>query len=721
MNKIYTYLFLPITFIILLEPSYARNDYTPFSYQLGELSCSRSQYPKRIKDFQENRSKRILKDIKSGNLLKEIFPDSELVSRENQRTTEFLSHTGSFEQTVRDRYNKLSVSSQPIKRTFNKGALITIGGRMIWETNNGQQIDIISKDEIFPFRISNVVISPDGSKVAFQKIKNGREIGHWNIRNIATNSIDLLKENIISYYFDHVSWSKDSSGIYYAQWEPNRLSIQPKPTVVNVFQSLLGGEPKIIFDSGRPELYYITDLGSNELMAHRIQADGIGLEKKLAIFIGKKNDLGKYLWRSFSGNNKYVGTVIGQLNRRIFVRSNKPGDNYGLVEFSRNGVQKIVVKAKKDKVLDYAQLFGKNLILQYFDKRTFAVSVRILDARTMKKTDEFSIEEIRGTASGTLKPFIGREDSNIAYFQHHSHDRPPLTMSYDFNTKKIKKIGREPQTDFDFSKVDYKIMHVKSSDGALVPVQIYQRKDRDGPPRFVFNYFYGAIGIKYLPRWDRIRQIVLEMGGAFVQMSPRGGGIKGANWFLQGANDHFKVLEDIDAVGSYVQNFFKVGKEKMVASGRSWGGTHTLALMAHKPDNFSVYLPVVPVININRFFNIGMLGRFAHSDFGVSYNKCGEINPSKSWWDGITNFEPSSNLYKLSTNFHVLLSTSDGDMIVNTPEQAHPFVREIRQTYPNWQSFYYKENIGVGHGSRSYFADQLVFLAKIFNITRLNK
>jgi prolyl oligopeptidase len=267
---------------------------------------------------------------------------------------------------------------------------------------------------------------------------------------------------------------------------------------------------------------------------------------------------------------------------------------------------------------------------------------------------------------------------------------------------------------FDGSRVKYRHATCLNTDGTSIPIQIFTRSNVK--PAFVYLYYYGAIGIPALPAWNITFQLILDLGGVVAIANVRGGGERGAQWQLSAKADRALTLKDIVSAAAWLKTPYP--NLRLVSSGRSYGGMHTLASMIESADTCNLFVAEMPVTNVAEFLRDGAFGRSAWDDFGFAHNPTGDLRSTTDQFETLKNWSPIQRVKHLVRPIApVLLVTSRTDDRVE-PDQSRRMALAL-QACPGMADLVYLREESTGGHTAPTAATVATFIASKFDITEL--
>ncbi len=626
--------------------------------------------------------------------------------------------------------NPASFIATPSGRLMQKA-----GGLVLIDANGVETVlaaKIVEVDGSGTLSVAEFKPSPDLTKVAVSYVKNGSDVNNWYVYDLTTKA-QIAGPMVVR--LAGLGWAGDSSGVYYTQWATASELKQDIRYTRNIFHDLKSGKEDLVFkpfQAGAREIYIVEDVminGERVLFAYRNQ---VVAEIPFGVYMGraKQADLtkgefqvGSYAWTPIKiGATDVLGKVVSIDGAKLILRNSELGDGFGLQQVDVSGLfsggklkTKTLVKEQKGEVLIVAQPAGDKLLLQYFDKKKFEWTIKIT-TKTGKLLKSFRLSEVGLPDVGQLGTFVVSPASNEAFVVYNDFRVPNVTLRIDLAKNSLEALKSNSVTPFDASRVNYEMSWVKSFDGTMVPVSVYSRSDI-AKPKFAYVFYYGYIGIAHFGWWSRKIQMVLDMGGTVMMVHHRGGGELGTDWQMSVKVDRMPSYEDTVAATRWLKA--KTGIEKVVASGRSFGGLHTLGLMVHFSEDFDLFAPVVSVSEINEFLDVGLFGYFAADDFGIARSADGSPLDTPEWRKRLAAWSPLANLDKMKQLKPTIIFTADSDERTG-PEQSYYVAEALNKKFPGNELVYMYEEKHNGHTARTELIDELAFIGKQFGISKLD-
>jgi len=557
--------------------------------------------------------------------------------------------------------------------------------------------------------LSQWVPSPDGNLLAYALSDGGTDWNTWHFRRVAdgTDLPVILKFS----KFYAVSWSRDSSGVFYS-----RYPLKAGQRVQDAERGDDGGRPDVYFhklvdaQSADRLVYKVTD-HPTRVPSAQVTEDGRYLV--IGLFDGYESnailvqDLRKpdakpqpvftawdalYNFIGSKGDELYFQTTnAAPRGRVIAVNAQDPAPAHWRT-----------VVPHGDFAMANANYIGGRVVVEYTrDARTV---VRLFD---VNGTDA---GEVKLPGLGTATAFQGTGDNTEAFFSYSDYLSPTRILRLDVSSNTVSEF-RTPKVAADFSPYVTEQVFYTSKDGTRVPMFITRRKDapRDGN-RPVMLYGYGGFNVTLSPTFSPAIQSWLEMGGVYAVANLRGGGEYGEEWHQAGTRlKKQNVFDDFIAAGEYLVREKYTNSKRLAILGRSNGGLLVGAALTQRPDLFGAALPGVGVMDMLRYHTASANARQWSSDFGIS-------DDAKEF-QALRAYSPVHNVKAGTCYPPTLVTTADRDDRV-VPWHSYKFAAELQraQSCPNPVLIRVETRAGHGAGKPVWMqiediADQFGFVA----------
>lgn len=588
------------------------------------------------------------------------------------------------------------------KQNFLHGNVYLGKQGLVWQRKDNQEVVLVKNQDFEEgHTLAGFLMSPDSTKVAYYTSYQGQDLRHWNVVPLKEGASPVLDQPILN-RMDGFSWSQKSDGFYYSYfYEKEDVKNGSKPILDVRYRDLKTQEDKVVFNPGLAENFQIADLdGGRHLIAYRLLNPSLGIKTTFSMSLGSLDSNGNYQWESIYPRNQYVGVFLGLYNKKAVLLTSGEGDHYGVsaVDVLKGGQVTSLVSARKNQVLHTADLVDQNLVLQYHTLIEQNVRVEIHSLKDGRVT-QFKIEDFGLTPFGNLSRFQfgpGGKVARAVYSDVFSGDH---VLEMNLEEKSLKVLENPQELDFNSKKVQEELIRFRSKNGAEITGRLYTRVGE--APSFVFLRYYGWISIKNSPE-PREVQMALELGGAYLTVDLPGGGEKGADWFIDGSRNRLKMVDMISEASTYIQKHLGLGREEVVAMGRSWGGLTSLVLAAKHGDNFGLINTVVPVLDIRDLFENSWFGRISHSDFAPLIDSNGDYLLDQEFYERIDRINPVHLIEEIPPGLDLNLFTSGLDDRVDQGGQLEAQFAFDLYNRLGINQFGYHRSIKGSHSGRFY-------------------
>ncbi|MGB3795993.1 MAG: S9 family peptidase [Alteraurantiacibacter sp.] len=316
--------------------------------------------------------------------------------------------------------------------------------------------------------------------------------------------------------------------------------------------------------------------------------------------------------------------------------------------------------------------------IRYYDDPARVETIKFPEATYSAGTGnnpEWEMDRIRLTYESPITP-------DTVYDYHVS--------SRDLETLKVQ----ESPSGFDPSLYAVERLEVRARDGAMVPVSIVYRNDREmGGPLHL--YAYGAYGFAYPPNFSTTRFSMIDRGVAYAIAHIRGGDDLGRNWYLQGKMQaRTNTFNDFVDVGRGLVGLGYTSEGMVSASGGSAGGELMGAIINQDPALFGAIVAHVPFVDVLNT----MLDETLPLTPG-EWPEWGNPVESKAAFTHILSYSPYDQVTR--QDYPPMLVTAGlNDPRVTYWEPAK-WVAKLREYKTDDNILLLKTNMGAGHGGKS--------------------
>jgi len=495
--------------------------------------------------------------------------------------------------------------------------------------------------------LAGIEISNDGKYLIYLVAKSGSDWNEIFVKNIETG--EMLPDHLQWVKFSGASWCTD--GFYYSAYDKPEAGSELSKA--NEFQKVyfhkLGTEQSadqlIVSDPTNPK--HMFGAGLTEDKRFLVVSKSIGTHGNALDFkdLSKKNSGFVNLMNSY----EFEFNAVDNLGDDLYVLTNYKAPKYRLVKINSNKPEEVnwvdVIPEKNDVLQSVSTIAGK-LVVNY-----------MTDAHS--KTEVYSYDgvldhEVKLPGIGTVSPFSGKKNENIAFYSYTSFNTPGEIYKYDFTTKE-STLHFRPEVKFNPEDYEVKQEFYASKDGTKVPMFIVHKKGIElNGKNPTLLYAYGGFNISLTPSFSAARISFLENGGVYAMANLRGGGEYGEEWHLAGTKlKKQNVFDDFIAAAEYLISQKYTSSEKLAIQGGSNGGLLIGAVTNQRPELFKVALPQVGVMDMLRFHKFTIGWAWA-GDYGTSAD-------SEEMFNYLLNYSPYHTIKKGVAYPAVLATTADHD------------------------------------------------------------
>ncbi len=288
-------------------------------------------------------------------------------------------------------------------------------------------------------------------------------------------------------------------------------------------------------------------------------------------------------------------------------------------------------------------------------------------------------------------------DTNLFRFNYSSPTTPSQVFDYDLETGE-RTFLKEAEIPSGHNSENYiaRRIHVKSHDGAQVPVTILHHKDTaiDGSAPCLL-YGYGSYGMSMPAGFSANRLSLVDRGFIYAVAHVRGGEEKGRQWY-EDAKFGKKVnsFHDFIAAGEELIKLDFTSKGNIVIMGGSAGGLLVGATVNMAPDLFAGVIADVPFVDV--------LNTILDDSLPLTpgeWSQWGNPIESKQAFDDIASYSPYDKVEKKDSPA-MLVTGGVSDPRVTYWEPAK-WVAKLREYKTDDNILLLRTNMSSGHFGKS--------------------
>lgn len=636
-----------------------------------------------------------------------------------------------FVSSLRARRLFYSTGLAALPRIFKHGEWISgPEQQLILKQADGSQNVVIAPKSFHPnATISDILLSPDESRVALSLVVEGGDVKFWYLYDFQTRTFD--SPDPIRVRFEGVSWTLDSRGVFYSVWpseqqENTNISngtVPRVPVALHTFGEARTKDTIILqHDANQPgELLGVVELIARKTVLAIRYPKWVSLPEHYRV--GTFNSDGRSVtWGEWNYNPDVRVKFVDSESGAAYFISTVAGNNSGVAKWTLlkgKLLKRIVVAADKKLVLSNVARHRGLFLLTYVTPNLSTV-LRLADG-SGKIIREITSEEIGMPSVGTFSWNSDSRTNTSVYFTFSSPKFGPRRFQLDLKTLKIAMTTQPSFFPKAYHQLQEGSSNAKSADGTNVPIYFVKRKDQQ--PAFVYMLYYGALAMISTPSFSHLTGTILEMGGAIAIVNPRGSGALGLKGFREGGKNKLKTIADLAAAGNWLKKNLQPVQGRLVGHGGSWGGLHTYQLAIFYPSLFDVLISYIPVssMELNHPGHLGwallddIFFNRDRSGFLVHFNQ--QLSKTIKQWDPFQRIPCAKSIPTILT----LGSIRDQR---TGPSQHFVFTHALQSKFgSNANAFLSIDEKNLwGHGtSANQELRSLGFLAKRYGITTIKE
>ncbi len=530
------------------------------------------------------------------------------------------------------------------------------------------------------FRIGDMSVSEDGRYLAYSLDTTGGEFYTGYIKDLETG--ELLEDRIADVNTALV-WAAGDTVLVYGRanenWRVDRIFAhtlgQPADSDVEIFhEETLGYTASPGISSNREWLIIATgDNETSEVMFTSID-DPPG-----ELTIVRPRQVGVEYSVDFHEDRLFVLSNDEHVNFRLATAPIADPANWSTLIPGSDAFYLTGFDLFQDFYVTEGRLNGLDQVqVRYYDDPTRVETIAFPEATYaagVTNNPEWDVDRIRLGYESPITP-------DTVYDYH--------VASRELETLKVQEIP----SGFDPSLYTVERLEVRARDGAMVPVSIVYRKDREmGGPLHL--YAYGAYGYAVPPGFSTTRFSMVDRGMAYAIAHIRGGDDLGRNWYLQGKmEERTNTFNDFVDVARGLVDMGYTSEGQISASGGSAGGELMGAVVNQDPALFGAVVAHVPFVDV--------LNTMLDDSLPLTPGEWPEWgNPieSKAAFTHLLSYSPYDQVTR--QDYPPMLVTAGlNDPRVTYWEPAK-WVAKLREYKTDDNVLLLKTNMGAGHGGRS--------------------
>jgi prolyl oligopeptidase len=503
--------------------------------------------------------------------------------------------------------------------------------------------------------LSGVVVTNDGSLLAYATSEAGSDWMTWRVRDVGTgeDGPDLVEWS----KYGNAAWRADGSGFYYSAVDRpvEGEEYTGQVGLVRIFFHSLGtpqSDDQLVFEApDEPEWLPEVAVSEDGRFVLISISRGTNPEARIEVF-------------DLSDPGRGLVPLVSDFSSKALVVTNV-GSTFLLITDDRAERQRLVavdldhperdawreVVAEREALLLGARNCGGRLVCHHLQDACSRLSVLELDGTPVRELPLPAVVSLTFLHGET--GLEGRADSNLVHFGLRSFTDSGSLWSHNVESGETRLL-RPSAAPIDADDLVSEQVFVTADDGVPVPLFLTYRKDmaKNGDVPVVL-VGYGGFDISITPDFMKADALFVERGGVLAVAVLRGGGEYGRSWHDAGRLEHKqRVFDDFCDCARWLVSSGWSRPDRIAINGASNGGLLVGACLTQHPELFGAAVPEVGVLDMLRYhkFTIGWAWK---SDFGDPEN------PDQYRW--LRAYSPLHNITAGVQYPPTLITTGDHD------------------------------------------------------------
>jgi prolyl oligopeptidase len=566
--------------------------------------------------------------------------------------------------------------------------------------------------------LSGVVVTDDGSLLAYATSEAGSDWMTWRVRDVATgvDGPDLVEWS----KFGDAAWRADRTGFYYSAVDKPGEGEEYTGQIglVRIFFHALGtpqSDDQLVFEApDEPE--WIPEVRVSEDGRFVLISISRGTNPESRIEVLDLSAPGRGLVPLVSDfSSKAV--VVTNVGSTFFLVTDDRAERGRLVAVDLDHPERDAwreVVAEREALLLGARNCGGRLVCHHLQDACSRLAVFELDGTPVRELPLPSVVSL--IFAHGQSGIEGRADSTMMNFGLRSFTDSGSLWSHDVQSGETHLLSPSAAP-IDANELVSEQVFVTADDGVPVPLFLtYRRglaKTGDVP---VLLVGYGGFDVSITPDFMKADALFVERGGLLAVAALRGGGEYGRSWHDAGRLARKqRVFDDFCDCARWLVSSGWSRPARIAINGGSNGGLLVGACLTQHPELFGAAVPEVGVLDMLRYhkFTIGWAWK---SDFGDP------DNPDQYRW--LRAYSPLHNIVPGRQYPATLLTTGDHDDRV-VPGHSFKFAAALQAAQAETSKapvlIRIETSAGHGHGKPTSKAiaertDVLAFLDEVLGL-----
>jgi oligopeptidase B len=436
------------------------------------------------------------------------------------------------------------------------------------------------------FSVGAFEVSPDHGRLAWSADVNGGEVYELRFRDLGTGA-DLPDR--IERTFGGAAWSLDGQYCFYEVPDDAMRPFQ-------VWRHQLGGaatDDVLVYEE--PDERFFVALGLTRSERFVVITSGSRTTSEVSVIPADAPLTPAAVIEARRDGHEYS---LDHWGDRFVIVTNDDAEDFRVVTapIDRPGRAQWVelVAHRAGRRVSDAAAFSGHLVLSEWEDAQPSLRILFADGHERRLTFDDAGYDVELDANPEY------ESTNVR-FHYQSLVTPPGVYDEDVVTE-VRTLVKQTPVLGGYDPADYRTARewAIADDGARVPIDLVWKNTTpiDGSAAGVI-YGYGAYEVSVPPYFSVARFSLLDRGGVFALVHPRGGGELGRQWYLHGKLRHKRnTFTDTLACADHLVERGYLAPDRVALRGGSAGGLLVGACVNLRPERWRAALAAVPFVDV---------------------------------------------------------------------------------------------------------------------------
>lgn len=426
--------------------------------------------------------------------------------------------------------------------------------------------------------------SPDHRRIAYAVDTVGRRKYDIEIKNLDVGDIARGISNTTG----NVVWDGAGTSILYVKREPKTLR------AYQVWRHVLDtpvSTDQLVYEESDPEFSCYVTKSRSEAYLMIVSRQTMASEVRICDAMDPAGE-----WTVVAPRERGHEYGVVHAGDRFLIRTNRGGMNFCLMSAPEDEPTRWepLLPHRDDRFLQGVEAFAGHYVTTERGEGLVHLVVHSMDGgEPVEIAFDDPVYDVGTSGNGEF-------DARGVRYVYSSLTTPPSTFQYDFESGTSELIKRRDIGD-DFDPANYvaRRMFAEAEDGAMVPVSLVMRRDREPGAGPCLLYGYGSYGSSMDAGFNASVVSLLDRGFAYAIAHVRGGQELGRAWYEAGKLSHKKnTFTDFIACAEHLIAEGVTAEDRLFALGGSAGGLLIGAVANMRPDLWHGLVAAVPFVDV---------------------------------------------------------------------------------------------------------------------------